>query len=331
MAKVGEGDQRWIVKDRDDGANCNNWHWTEKDILPWAKQQLAELLNGQDIERSSKMIVKTKKVENIEGDALVMNRKKKLICSFDLKMDIPWEGEVLDEDTGDVIYTVKGKMFVPDVDDTTLGDSMQVDVMCSEQGDAATLVIEKVRTLGRKFVRKSLEEFAQLLKDAHSITNKAQSVVCDAKPASPASKKEEKKEEKCVDELNQRFEWRCPPSELWDALVNPAKASAYTRSNVTLNLTKGGDFSYMGGAISGHFESVDAPKGFVMKWRLDNWTSGHYSDVTITLDSHEHNVTELKLAHTNIPYGEKDRVKMGWTNNFWNPIKQIFGFLYETK
>lgn len=27
MAKVGEGDPRWIVTGREDGKNVNNWHW----------------------------------------------------------------------------------------------------------------------------------------------------------------------------------------------------------------------------------------------------------------------------------------------------------------
>lgn len=28
---------RWIVKERDDGTNCNNWHWSERDLTGWAK------------------------------------------------------------------------------------------------------------------------------------------------------------------------------------------------------------------------------------------------------------------------------------------------------
>ena len=44
MAKLGAGDPRWIVEDRKDGINVNNWHWTEKDVLPWAKKRLTELL-----------------------------------------------------------------------------------------------------------------------------------------------------------------------------------------------------------------------------------------------------------------------------------------------
>ena len=44
MAKVGEGDARWIVADRADGTNVNAWHWEERDVLPWAKRRLQELL-----------------------------------------------------------------------------------------------------------------------------------------------------------------------------------------------------------------------------------------------------------------------------------------------
>lgn len=44
MAKVGEGDARWIVEERADGANVNAWHWAERDVLPWAKRRLQELL-----------------------------------------------------------------------------------------------------------------------------------------------------------------------------------------------------------------------------------------------------------------------------------------------
>ena len=30
MAKLGEGDARWIVEERKDGANVHNWHWVGK-------------------------------------------------------------------------------------------------------------------------------------------------------------------------------------------------------------------------------------------------------------------------------------------------------------
>ncbi|CAF4994828.1 unnamed protein product, partial [Rotaria magnacalcarata] len=30
MAEWGKGDPRWIVEDRPDATNPNNWHWKEK-------------------------------------------------------------------------------------------------------------------------------------------------------------------------------------------------------------------------------------------------------------------------------------------------------------
>ena len=66
MAKFGEGDgalafaslklswppaltpyfaiaARWIVEDRADGANVNNWHWTEKDVMKPAEDRLTQV------------------------------------------------------------------------------------------------------------------------------------------------------------------------------------------------------------------------------------------------------------------------------------------------
>lgn len=33
MARFGEEDPRWIVQDREDGANVNGWHWVEKNYF----------------------------------------------------------------------------------------------------------------------------------------------------------------------------------------------------------------------------------------------------------------------------------------------------------
>ena len=44
MAKWGEGDPRWIVEERPDATNVNNWHWTEKNADQWSKNKLKVLL-----------------------------------------------------------------------------------------------------------------------------------------------------------------------------------------------------------------------------------------------------------------------------------------------
>ena len=44
MAKVGEGDERWIVEERKDGRNVNGWHWEEKNALSWSRETIQKLL-----------------------------------------------------------------------------------------------------------------------------------------------------------------------------------------------------------------------------------------------------------------------------------------------
>ena len=37
---------RWIVEDRPDGTNVNNWHWTEKNADSWSKNKIKVELFG---------------------------------------------------------------------------------------------------------------------------------------------------------------------------------------------------------------------------------------------------------------------------------------------
>ena len=50
MAKVGETDPRWIVAERADGTNVNNWHWCVHSrkfnpILPFAWAGRSDFVN----------------------------------------------------------------------------------------------------------------------------------------------------------------------------------------------------------------------------------------------------------------------------------------------
>jgi hypothetical protein len=47
MAKIGETDPRWIVAERNDGANVNGWHWQERNCMGWGRERLSGLLVGE--------------------------------------------------------------------------------------------------------------------------------------------------------------------------------------------------------------------------------------------------------------------------------------------
>ena len=117
MAKLGEGDQRWIVKEREDGANVNNWHWAEKNLTAWSQQRLTELLVGVAglEEATGKGWCKITGLDKCEGEASVSNRKGKRIIAFELNITFKWSGSVDYDD-------VSGELQLPyvseDVDDS---------------------------------------------------------------------------------------------------------------------------------------------------------------------------------------------------------------------
>ena len=41
-----ERDPRWVVQNRDDGKNVGGWHWEERNVMAWSRQQLEELLTA---------------------------------------------------------------------------------------------------------------------------------------------------------------------------------------------------------------------------------------------------------------------------------------------
>jgi len=349
MAKVGEGDTRWIVKDRTDGANCGDWHWTEKNLQEWCHARVKQLLETQEFHKEGGMVLKSTSMASITGDCTVMNRKRKVICSFDLQFELSWEGKIYAEGSDDVIFSTKGKFNIPDADDSTVGEDLQVDVSCADSGGSADKVIDAVRKCGRRFVRATMVQFQTELKEKYAVSNKGATKVTDQSPTSPPPSTEPKQEVKApapakketpkssnsdMGEISAKYEWRAPLSEMWDTLTNPAKVSAFTRSQAQYDVREGGEFSLLGGGMTGTFTKLDKdgdPKVLKMNWRLDTWDAGHFSEVTISMASEEAGVTLMTFLQTGVPYMDLERTKEGWKRNFWEPIKGIFGFGFERK
>ncbi|XP_053057361.1 activator of 90 kDa heat shock protein ATPase homolog 2 [Acinonyx jubatus] len=67
MAKWGQGDPRWIVEEREDGTNVNNWHWTERDATSLSKGKLRNLLVGIVVENETghRVISELRQVEAV--------------------------------------------------------------------------------------------------------------------------------------------------------------------------------------------------------------------------------------------------------------------------
>ena len=114
MAKWGEGDSRWLVQERDDGANVNGWHWQERNMMGWGKDRMSELLTAITFELpGSEGAARVVEITKFEGDASVNIRKgNKKFAVFDLSVTCAWEGECVDAEGKET--TAKGEIKLTD-------------------------------------------------------------------------------------------------------------------------------------------------------------------------------------------------------------------------
>ena len=99
MAKWGEGDPRWIVEERPDATNVNNWHWTEKNAGPWSQEKLKELFKDVIIPCETAHVVIVE-VDKCEGEASASNRKGKLIFFYEWNLVLKWKGKLTEGSGG---------------------------------------------------------------------------------------------------------------------------------------------------------------------------------------------------------------------------------------
>ncbi|KAH9376064.1 hypothetical protein HPB48_007272 [Haemaphysalis longicornis] len=162
MAKWGEGDPRWIVEERPDATNVNNWHWTEKNASYWSKDKLTELLTNLEVS-DSRGTCKVVEMPRCEGEAVANNRKAKLIFFYEWVIELKWEGETDDSDE-----KIEGKVEIPNLSEEHDPKDVDVTVTVSSKGDKAESLKELMRTKGTQLIREKLETYIASLKKEFS-------------------------------------------------------------------------------------------------------------------------------------------------------------------
>lgn len=346
MAKVGEGDPRWIVSERQDGANVNSWHWQERDLSKHTHEQLSTAfadLPVDDAEQGDeKTSVKVDEVSEIKGDVTVAQRKGKMMCYFELKMTLKWSGTVTRADGAE--DAVKGTMEVPEVDHDEFKNDYDITVRCTESSKAARSVEDIVRSKGRQAVRKVIIEFfeklfaeyhiGQQLKSgaamppppptSDSAAKPSGSPASASAPATAAAKKDSASGQDTS--FSWKMRWRVPQENLFNCFVDAGAASIYTRSPAVIDAKAGGQFSFLGGVISGYYVDVAGPNSIKMQWRLGSWATGVHSSVVMQFTTEEPGVSLLEFAQSGIPTGQLQSVQQGWKGNFFEALRVVYGF-----
>ncbi|XP_062503043.1 activator of 90 kDa heat shock protein ATPase homolog 1-like isoform X2 [Corticium candelabrum] len=273
MAKWGQGDPRWIVEERADATNVNNWHWTEKDASEWSKTLLKELFRGLKIEDGDAKC-QTTDVSKVEGEASVNNRKAKTIVFYEWTVTIDWKGTLNDDDV-----PIRGTIEIPNLSEEIAVEDLEVIVKVKTDSDDGWKLKEMIRKSGAEIIRKTAGCYIEKLKTEFSQglqlprhqsseaakagkMSSAGSVISDAfksgasvrskQGSSPGSVGYIIATKKIV--LNTDF--KTTANELYLTLTSRERLEAFTQGPVEIEATKGGRFSLLGGNVTGEFREL---------------------------------------------------------------------------
>uniref|UniRef100_A0A3P8Z832 Activator of Hsp90 ATPase AHSA1-like N-terminal domain-containing protein n=1 Tax=Esox lucius TaxID=8010 RepID=A0A3P8Z832_ESOLU len=278
MAKWGEGDPRWIVEERADATNVNNWHWTERDATNWSSDKLKELLVGLRVENEEGSCEVTE-VSKVEGEASINNRKGKLIYFYEWNLTAEWKGK---SKTG-VKY--KGNIEIPNLSDENDMEDLDIRVTLSKD-EPDTPLMALMKKEGANKVRSALGSYVGYLKTEFTqgmILPTANGVSKQQPPQSKAKSDRTQigsssavpqantgvKIPTCKFSLTETF--LTSPEELYRVFLNQEMVQAFTHAPAVVEPERGGRFRLLDGNVLGEFQELVPDQKIVMKWRYNTW------------------------------------------------------------
>ncbi|OWM82642.1 activator of 90 kDa heat shock protein ATPase homolog 1 [Punica granatum] len=351
MAKYGEGDTRWIVEERADGANVHNWHWAETDCLEWSRNVLSKLLSDLTLlDGEGNLFIKTKKVDKVDGEAYVNIRKGKIIPGYEISVSISWEGEDRDSD-GKSLLKVDGTVEIPYISDENADEDPELKVTIKDDGPVGRRLKEAMLSRGKPVILEKVRVYVQSMAnggpakddlESKKVAPKSQSSAAaikkeEAAAAAAALEKEAKKKKKETKQgfktisLTERFS--CRARDMYEILMDENRWKGFTQSNAKISKDVGGEFSIFDGSVTGTNVELQEGKLIVQRWRFGSWPDGIQSTVMLVLEEPEPGVTIVKLTHTDVPeedrYGNAtvvENTERGWRDLIFNKIRAVFGF-----
>lgn len=111
-----------------------------------------------------------------------------------------------------------------------------------------------------------------------------------------------------------------PPAEVYRALAESERHTAFTGAPATIGSAAGEPFSTHGGAIAGWMLELADGERIVQAWRPADWPDGVYSVVRYELADDGEGGTDLVLTHTGLPEDAVDSIAQGWQQRYWEPL-----------
>ncbi|KAJ1700099.1 hypothetical protein LUZ63_008611 [Rhynchospora breviuscula] len=354
MAKFGEGDKRWIVEERADGANVHNWHWSERDCLDWSRSLLSSLLADlQILDGEGGLYIRTDSIDKlnlqVDGEAYVNVRKGKVIPGYELSLKLPWQGEARDAP-----LKVTGLVEVPYLADENAGEDPEFKVSVrDDDGPVGRRIKDAMLAKGKPIILEKIRVYVDTMskggpakdeldskKPPSNAASKAAPAPVTSTKTAPATEQKgkdrqekKKKSKEGFKNISLTEKFYCRARDLYEILMDENRWKGFTQSNARVSREVGGQFSLFDGSITGVHEELQEGKLIVQKWRSGSWPDGLYSSVKIVFDEPEPGVTIIKLTQTDIPEEDKygnstvvENTERGWRELIFHKIRAVFGF-----
>jgi len=114
------------------------------------------------------------------------------------------------------------------------------------------------------------------------------------------------------------------PDEVYEALMDAKKHSAFTGSKATCDPKVGGKFTAWDGYISGRNLQLEEGKRIVQEWSTADWPEAYPpSKLKLTFQKTKSG-TEISMIHSDVPVEQADDLAEGWIEFYWKPMKEYF-------
>ncbi|XP_019488716.1 PREDICTED: activator of 90 kDa heat shock protein ATPase homolog 2 isoform X2 [Hipposideros armiger] len=299
MAKWGQGDPRWIVEEREDGTNVNNWHWTERDATSWSKGKLREFLVGIIVENEAGrcQISELKQVEGIIKESGAKH---------------------------------KGLIEIPSLSEENEVDDTEVNVS-KKKGDGDILK-NLMKTAGTAKVREALGDYLKALKTEFTV---GMILPTKATATQELTVKRKLSENTLQGSSPVPLGVRIPTvalhmTEMFDTAVEQLYSiftvkdlvQKFSKSPAILEAEKGGKFQMFDGNVMGEYMELLTNRKIVMKWRCRNWPEEHYATVALNFVPTS-GQTELQLDCKGVPVCKEENMKFCWKQQHFEEIKDL--------
>ena len=122
--------------------------------------------------------------------------------------------------------------------------------------------------------------------------------------------------------IKQSATLKASPHEVYEALMDSRKHTAFTGDKAKISSKVGGTFTAGDGYASGKNAELIPDKKIIQSWRGSDWPEGHYSKVTYSLKKVKSG-TRLTFRQSGVPEKHYKDIHQGWRDYYWKPMREM--------